>query len=338
MGPRCALLALALACAALFWPASSQAFVACSVGGGQLSVSMTARDDSVSFQRFGSQIAVLTGSTVDEYSDQTQILIPCEGGSASVNNVDLVTVQQSPGAALGTVTIDESAGPFAPGATPESDGTSEIEFKLDLAAPLSGALIRGTDASEVFQMGTTPSGSQGVNMNTADEQGVTPDVDVELSGARFIVVFAEGGNDVVTGLGGSGFVGPLRGAFGSTDGGTGNDLLQAGPLGSELIGGPGRDRLLGSRHDDFIIDGAGRDVTFAGRGKDRVFSLDGKRDRVRCGPGKRDIFEGDLLDRAKGCERAHRIRLRKHRGHPGQVIPSAAGISRAWSPFGPRSG
>jgi hypothetical protein len=228
------LLALTVAGAALLWPASSQAFVACSVSGTELTVNLTADDDSVTFQRFGDQIAVLTGSSLDEYDDYgygggTQILIPCSGGTPTVTSIDKVSVVQAPNADFGSVTVDQVAGSFSPGATPEGDGTSEIEFGFKLPGRDSIVLIGGTDASETFQIGTLPSGAPGVNMNAQAEQPASADPDIEAPGTREIVVFAQGGDDSVSGSGGTGFAGPLRNGFESSDGGLGNDLLVAGP-------------------------------------------------------------------------------------------------------------
>ncbi len=316
------LLALPVICGALLWPASSQAFVACSESGGELTVNLTADDDSVTFQRFGSQIAVLTGSSLDEYEDyygDSQILIPCSGGTPTVDNTDHVTVLQSPGAEFGIVTIDESAGPLGPGATTESDGSSEIEFSVSLPGRLSFLAAGGTDASESFQMGMLPSGAAGLNMNA--EGSADPDVDV--AGVSAIIVFAQGGNDQVTGMGGPGFVSPLRGVFGSAHGGPGNDLLQAGPRGSFFDGDEGHDRLVGSPHEDDLDGGEGKDTIRAGGGNDDIDALDRKKDRVICGSGKKDRALVDLGDRIKGCERGRRIRPGT-RHHPPRVVPLAA--------------
>jgi hypothetical protein len=316
---RLPLLALPLICAALLWPASSQAFVACSHSGAELTVSLTADDDSVSFQRFGSQIAVLTGSSLFEYGDYdggSQILIPCSGGTPTVDNTDHVSVVQLPNADTGLVTIDESAGPLGPGATTESDGSSEIEFSLNLPGRLSGPLVGGTDAAEVFTMGTLPSGAAGINTNAH----ASSDPDIEVVGASGMVVFAQGGNDQVTALGGPGFVGPLRGVPGSAEGGLGNDLLFAGPTGSYFDGDEGRDRLVGSRRGDDLEGGDGKDKILAGGGNDDIDALDRKKDRVICGSGKKDQAIGDLGDRIKGCERGRRVRFpTRHR--PPKVVP-----------------
>lgn len=319
------LLALPMVCGAMVWPASSQAFVACSHSGAELTVNLTADDDSVTFQRFGSQIAVLTGNSLDEYGEyddygeDSQILIPCSGGTPTVDNTDHVSVLQSPGADLGSVAIDQSAGPHGPGATTESDGTSEIEFGVNLPGRLSEVFVGGTDASEMFTIGVEPSGSPGVNMN-AD---TSSDPDIDVAGTRYIDVHAEGGNDLITALGGAGFVGPLRGAFAIADAGAGKDLLLAGPTGSGFLGEEGRDRLVGSPREDFLEGGSGKDKILARGGNDDIDALDRKKDRVICGSGKRDRAIVDGRDRSKGCERGRRITIPGHHRRP-QINPLSA--------------
>ena len=59
-----------------------------------------------------------------------------------------------------------------------------------------------------------------------------------------------------------------------------------------LRGGAGADRLNGGPHADRLAGGAGRD---------RLNARDGKRDRVRCGPG-RDRARVDRRDNVVGCE------------------------------------
>jgi hypothetical protein len=325
---RLLLLALPMVCGGLLWPASSQAFVACSSSGGELTVNITADDDSVTLQRFGSQIVVLTGNSLDEYGDyddygeESQILIPCSGGTPTVDNTDHVSVLQSPGADLGSVAIDQSAGPLGPGATTESDGTSEIEFSVNLPGRLSEVFIGGTDAPETFTIGMEPSGSAGVNMN-AD---VSSDPDVDVVGSRYVVVHAEGGNDLVTAQGGAGFVGPLRGAFAIADAGAGRDLLLAGPDGSGFLGEEGRDGLVGSPRHDFLDGGSGKDKILARGGDDSIDALDRKKDRVVCGSGRRDHATVDTRDRIKGCERGRRVTFPGHH-RPPRINPLSALIT-----------
>ncbi len=81
-----------------------------------------------------------------------------------------------------------------------------------------------------------------------------------------------------------------RGGRDRLDGRAGADCIKGGKRGDRIRGGPGKDRLGG------------------GAGRDRIQSRDGKRDRVRCGPG-RDTAIADRRDRiAANCERVRRHR------------------------------
>ena len=71
-------------------------------------------------------------------------------------------------------------------------------------------------------------------------------------------LFGGGGRDVLTGLGGA----------------------------DTLDGGDGADRLIGGEGGDALIGGAGLDLFLGGDGDDRVDARDGRRDGVRCGPGR----------------------------------------------------
>jgi Ca2+-binding RTX toxin-like protein len=336
---RLLLSALTVLGAALPWPASSHAFVACSYSSGELTVDLTADDDSVTLTRFRDQIVVLTGSSVsilgddyDEYDDyygeETQIAIPCSGGTPTPTNTDHVSVAQSPTAEFGAVTVDQSNGPFAPGATPESDGTSEIEFGFNLPGRLSSVGIKGTEAGESILVGMLPSGAAGVNLN-AGAEAASADADIEAAGTRYVIVNAEPGDDVVTGMGGPGLSGPLTSGFLIASGGAGNDLLQAGPLGAGLEGDEGSNTLIGSPHKDFLDAEGGKDKAFAGKGSDRIDALDRKKDFISCGAGKRDFVVNDFIDRALHCERGRRIRLRKHHPPRPDAVASAAKFLRS---------
>ena len=64
-----------------------------------------------------------------------------------------------------------------------------------------------------------------------------------------------------------------------------------------MNGGPGNDR---------INPGPGRDFVSAGPGNDRIFSVDGQRDVIDCGPG-RDVAIVDAVDRVRRCETVIRV-------------------------------
>jgi Ca2+-binding RTX toxin-like protein len=69
-----------------------------------------------------------------------------------------------------------------------------------------------------------------------------------------------------------------------------------------LDGGAGNDRVAGSSGNDTLIGGTGADTLNGGAGADTINVRDGKRDTVRCGPGK-DRARADKRDRLHGCER-----------------------------------
>jgi Ca2+-binding RTX toxin-like protein len=107
------------------------------------------------------------------------------------------------------------------------------------------------------------------------------------------------------------------------DGGRGADVVRGG-AGRDLLDGdgdgdggdgfgfaelppPGPDLLEGGAGDDMLFGGDGRDVLVGGSGRDRIHSRDGRRDVVRCGPG-RDTVIADRADRVSACEVVRRRR------------------------------
>lgn len=84
-------------------------------------------------------------------------------------------------------------------------------------------------------------------------------------------------------------------------GGHGNDCLIGGSGGDRLEGEAGSDRLTGGRGNDVLIGGADRNAYDAGPGRDFVNARNGKRELVRCGPG-RDRARVDRRDRVRSCE------------------------------------
>jgi len=246
--------------------------------------------------------------TANEFLERPK---PCSGGTPTVLNTDTISVLVSP-KAFADVLLD--GGPFAPGATPESEGASEIEIQFS-----GGSLsdIVGTPRGDEFHWG--PGGANaGLNLNprTAGDK----DVDVTTTGQdAFLVAQGAGGNDTITGapgaLGNDGvFAEGGRGndvlstpqsTSGILDGGSGNDAIAGGRLGDMLDGGAGNDRVAGGGGPDAITGGPGKDRLLGGAGRDSIKSRDSRRDTVRCGPG-RDRVTADRRDRVRGCERISR--------------------------------
>lgn len=72
-----------------------------------------------------------------------------------------------------------------------------------------------------------------------------------------------------------------------------------------LKGGPGDDTLIGSPFRDALDGGPGSDILAGGAGLDQLFARDGRRDGIRCGPGKDSVF-ADSRDVVSGCEKWNR--------------------------------
>ena len=82
----------------------------------------------------------------------------------------------------------------------------------------------------------------------------------------------------------------------------GHDCLIGGQGGDRLEGEAGRDRLTGGTGNDVLIGGPDVNAYDAGPGKDFVSARNGKRELVRCGPG-RDRARVHRRDRLRSCER-----------------------------------
>lgn len=285
---------LAFACAAL-WPAASQAFIGCSYSAGKLNVTLNETDDTVRIARGGSAINVIA---TGPFGEGPSVLLTCAGGSATVTNTDLIAVEEAATARFGFVSFELGGGQFAPGATPEADGTSEIELRANMYGPDDAIQVIATGTADAIHVGRLPSGATGANLNALGE--AAPDVDLEMVGTPVVGVSAGAGNDVVRGRGSPGFAGPARipiVAFG----GPGRDLLMAGRVTSLISGAGGRDTILGSRGPDFLDAGRGRDLIKAGKGGDFAFALRGGVDRINCG-GSQDVGLVDRKDRRRSCE------------------------------------
>ena len=122
----------------------------------------------------------------------------------------------------------------------------------------------------------------------ADRIAGTPKANVIVGGSGNDRVSAGGGNDLVCA-------------------GAGNDLVLGGRGNDTLFGGPGNDRIFGGRGNDRINPGPGRDHVDAGPGNDRIFSVDGQRDVIDCGPGH-DVAIVDRMDVVRHCEVVIRMR------------------------------
>jgi RTX calcium-binding nonapeptide repeat (4 copies) len=232
----------------------------------------------------------------------------CSGGDPTVLNTDTIEVLLNPG---GFAELLLRGGPFAPGATAETEGASEIE--VGFVGSDVFVAVSGTTLADEFQWGPGPDRHPGLNLNpgVAGDQ----DVDVTVEGSlAFLNAFGRGGNDSIVPTPGAVF--PNDGVF--STGGPGGDRLVAPRNSSGLLqGGPGDDVLIGGMlgdvfeaggGNDRIEGGPGRDLIRGGPGRDNINSRDAWRDTVRCGPG-RDQVNADQHDRMRECEVVSRIGL-----------------------------
>ena len=216
---------------------------------------------------------------------------PAACGDATTANTDTITVA-GPAGSSETLTLDQSAGAFAPGATGES-GLAEIEIALNL----------GDASDEVVVIGTAGDDSIAVGQNGV---GLNADGDVDVTFGQLparMEIHGLGGADTLAGRGGQGTGGvfggqlelvggddadTLRGGLGADDvqGGAGNDLLEGREGNDVLSGDAGDDTLAGNDGNDELTGGAGADSFIGSGGDDVFFATDGEADtQLSGGPG-----------------------------------------------------
>jgi Ca2+-binding RTX toxin-like protein len=234
--------------------------------------------------------------------DEEDVSIGCTGGPATVANTDTIAIESDPDASEALAILDLGGGQFAPGATDEGDGSSEIEFDVNMQGREGYVFIQGSAGGEQLRFGrnaTVPGG----NLN-AGQEASGPDTDVTLAGVGLAVDGGRGNDTILTG-GGAGFDAPLSKGFAFFFGNRGSDRIVGGNKTDILIGGPGRDILSGQAGGDLVVGGPGRDTLFGGPGSDEVRSYRNGSDRVSCGSG-RDIAFADRTDSLSGCDRVIR--------------------------------
>src|SRR4051794_2764605 len=218
-------------------------------------------DGSSSLNTFAGSIYLLPGG-------------PGTCGAATTANTDSIVVHVPQDAGFLLV------GRFAPGATPEPLGESEIEITVHGASHLGVSL--GDDAPQHLTYG-----AKGV---AVDDDA---DLDVRAADTTSITTTTGAGDDVVSGQGGRGTGGTYPG-FVNVRGGDGDDALTGGLGGSVLEGGPGSDTLRAA--------GPGRDRLLGQADDDTLLAADGSRDIVNGGPGSDRAHVDEGLDRVRHVE------------------------------------
>ena len=231
-------------------------------------------------------------------------------------------------------------GPFAPGLTPES-GASEIEVltfaREEDRRAQNRRHARGRSlpcwAAERHRMGEPD----------PNAEGASPDPDLRLPDSfRPPVGFKMGrGDDTLTANGGPEFDGPLGARLLLVTLGRGVDYYRGAHSRAWVFAGRGADTIVTGRRTDIVSVNAatirsapevtameslavgGRDRVWTGGGNDIVIAKDGRRDRVRCGPGL-DRAALDARDRARSCEREFELSSRA----AGSKLPRAPVLRR----------
>ena len=203
---------------------------------------------------------------------------PVACGGATTANTDTIVVNGASGS-IERLTVDLSGGMFAPGATAEASGVSEIEVSITLGDTSDIVVVSGTDGPDTISLGTT-----GIAYTTDG------DADVTLSPLPALVeVFGLGGPNTLSGRGGSGTGASYPGRL----------VLHAGDSGDTLTGGSGADELYGGASGDVIEGQGGNDILVGGPGNDALAGHDGD-DQLLGGAGSDSLIGGDGTDTLRG--------------------------------------
>lgn len=212
---------------------------------------------------------------------------PCQGGP-TLTNTDSINFTGTPVGGEGASGYEALyiTGLFAPGLTPEAEGEPEMEISIDFLNARDTLGVWGTDGDNQMAVGT-----HGVAVNS----DLDLDIAVQPTSSQFFLE-GEGGNDLLTALGGNGAGGPSE---------TGADL-EGGPGGDQVLGGVNRDALFGQAGLDVLVAGAGGDLLKGGGGNDRLKGGRG-RDLLSGGDGRDWCGTGPGKDEARMCERPARL-------------------------------
>lgn len=177
------------------------------------------------------------------------------------------------------ITINLENGAFAPGASNEANGVSEIEFEMELGTGTDSVTVLGGTGGD--RLGFPKAGQATFNGDS--------DVDVTMTGVNQWTLDGGAGNDVLDARGvpraelwgreGSdrliGGPGPddLFGDYGDSPTGDGNDVLIGGGGDDDMYGYRGSDDLNGGDGDDDLYGYEGNDTLLGGPGDDGLSSM-----------------------------------------------------------------
>ena len=250
----------------------------------------------------------------------------CSG--ATVHNTDRIEFHG--GTRDDAVEIDLSFGSFAPGATSESSGKSEIEFfvvpdprvvarvgirgsgRAESIVCLGGGIaLNGDEDTDFKSVGRlhkisvwSGAGKDSIDFSECERlrglsltSGGGAD---RITGSRHAYLFVKGGsgNDKIRSLGDGLFTGD-----------SGDDVLRGGSDRDSIYGGKGDDILFGLEGDDHLLYGQrGHDRLYGGKGDDRMWDTFGNdrlwgqagHDRIDAGDGEDHVIAGAGDDNVRG--------------------------------------
>lgn len=267
-------------------PASATFPILCFTVGPTMTIQFTEEGYEATLVREGQDLRV--------YQNQTKP-VTCPAGT-NVTTIDTIEVDDITTGDIG-FTIDLSGGPFAPGATPEASGESEIEILVGFnpGSLTQRVTVIGSPGADDMRIGSFGFGGSAIALNADGDVD-----DVQLSNEDKLTILAGRGRDSVSGAGGAGFDMPYFGRL-VIDGGNGNDILKAGSEGAKLRGGGGRDLLVGRKKADTLNGGPGNDTARGRGGRDRLVGGPGD-DLLVGGPGRDRCRGGPGSDRLRTCE------------------------------------
>jgi Ca2+-binding RTX toxin-like protein len=236
--------------------------------------------------------------------------VACTGATETAT--DAIVVTGSTGS--DDVTLDLRGGQFAPGATDEGDGSSEIELTIDLGAGTDSLRVAGGSGHNFIVLG-----SGGLNLNGTEK---SPDADVTVANTEHYTLTGGVDKDILWAAGSYGtkrtFTGPV-----TIDGRGESDIIGGGNGRDVLSGGRGNDDLRPFGGSDKVTGGAGYDLVFfqasngiradlgrgmaRGQGRDRLVDIEDMwgdaGDDVLVGDGRVNYiaaFGGDDVVKGKG--------------------------------------
>jgi Ca2+-binding RTX toxin-like protein len=221
--------------------------------------------------------------------------VSCAG--ATTANTDTIKVLGAAGAAEKLI-VDGSGGAFAPGATAETTGVSEIELDVNLGDVSDQVVVIGTAGDDVLAIG-----AKGVALNNDS------DVDLTLTPLpSAIELVGGGGKNLLT----------ARGGYGAGTVFLGSVTLRAGNLGDDMTGSNLDDLIVGGNGDDVVNGYSGNDTILGGGGNDKLNGADGN-DDITGGTGADNLSGGNNDDT-----------LRANDGQADTAINGGAGIDTAF--------